>query len=183
MKANKATTLGLLFAGLIAFAAAGPVEDLMFQMPECEPFEYEAYSGLLQIQKDKTLHYTFVASMNDPTTDPLVIWFNGGPGCSSMLAFLQEHGPCVVDDNSTDMFMNPYPWNMKANMIYLEAPAGVGYSQAATNASKHTNDMVTSQDNLAALLMWFDKFPEFKNHDFYVSGESYGGVYVPYLSW
>lgn len=49
------------------------------------------------------LHYMFVESQNDPATDPLIIWFNGGPGCSSMLGWAQEHGPWVMK-NGTDYF-------------------------------------------------------------------------------
>jgi carboxypeptidase C (cathepsin A) len=44
-------------------------------------------------------------------TDPVVIWFNGGPGCSSMLGFMQENGPIIVDDGETQFKTNDYPWN------------------------------------------------------------------------
>lgn len=43
--------------------------------------------------------------------------------------------------------------------------------------------MVQSKDALTALLAWYEKFPEFKSNKLFVSGESYGGIYVPYLSW
>jgi len=36
---------------------------------------------------------------------------------------------------------------------------------------------------MVALLAWFEKFPEREGNDVYVSGESYGGIYVPYMSW
>jgi len=68
-------------------------------------------------------------SKNDPLTDPILIWFNGGPGCSSLLGFMNEHGPWVLDDDSDlDVKENPYPWIANASMIYLESPAGVGFS-------------------------------------------------------
>lgn len=67
-------------------------------------------------------------------------------------------------------------------MLYIESPAGVGYSiNKETNLT--TNDTIQSEDALKAVLYFYSKFPEFKKNDLYVSGESYGGIYVPYLSW
>ena len=63
----------------------------------------DSYSGYLNVTDTKRLHYIFVESESAPATDPVVIWFNGGPGCSSMLGFLQENGPWVIEDNSTQI--------------------------------------------------------------------------------
>ena len=56
------------------------------------------------------------------------MWFNGGPGCSSMLGFSQEHGPYVMEDGGTTFHYNEYSWNKEVNMLYIESPAGVGFS-------------------------------------------------------
>jgi len=96
---------------------------------------------------------------------------------------MQENGPRVADDGEFYIKENPWPWNMRANVIWLESPAGVGYSVAGDVQDYHTNDMVQSGDALAALNDWYVKFPEYAEHPLFVSGESYAGLYVPYLSW
>lgn len=40
----------------------------------------------------KKLFYYFVESERNPKTDPVVLWLNGGPGCSSLDGLIYEHG-------------------------------------------------------------------------------------------
>jgi len=66
---------------------------------------------------------------------------------------------------------------------YMEAPAGVGYSYSTNPADYNTNDFITADDNYHALQNFFtEKFPELASNAFLVSGESYGGIYVPTLT-
>ena len=152
-------------------------------MPDCPKFDFDMYSGYLEVNANKSLFYTFVESMENPETDPLVIWYSGGPGCSSLLAFMQENGPCIIDDGEDFVKPNPYPWNMKANVLYIESPAGVGFSYAKNKEDMKFNDIISSHDNLASLKSFYAKFPEYENHDLYISGESYAGLYIPYLAY
>lgn len=150
-----------------------------------------SYSGYLRVNEEKHLHYIFIESEATPSTDPILVWFNGGPGCSSLLAFMQEHGPWVIEDEATVVTRNPNPWNANASVIYLESPAGVGFSPwNLPNGSQPVyNDMIQSEDAYAALRQWYLKFPEYGpgagngNNELFISGESYGGIYTPYLAW
>jgi len=161
---------------------AAPSADEFTTMPNVT-MKTASYSGMLDVTANKSLHYVFVESMRSPIDDPVIIWFNGGPGCSSLLGFFQENGPWIIDDGESYIKENPYPWNVNASVLYLESPAGVGYSIANNTEDYTQNDMSQSQDAITALIAWYNKFPEFIANELYVSGESYGGIYVPYLSW
>lgn len=122
----------------------------------------------------KELFSWVVEAETDPEKKPVVLWLNGGPGCSSLGGMWTELGPFVVDKNHA-LTLNPYSWNKAANMIFVEQPAGVGFSHPASD----TNDTITADDTYHALLDIFSQFPSFQGRPFYVFGESYGGHYVP----
>lgn len=142
---------------------------------------FRHYSGFFNVSNTHRLHYWFVESQNDPVKDPLIFWFNGGPGCSSLDGLLNEMGPYVVNLDGKSLRKNPYSWNKLASVVYIESPAGVGYSYA-TDGNITTNDDQTSLENYEAVKQFFKSFPQFRNHSTYVMGESYGGVYVPTLT-
>ena len=170
---------------MVALALAEPTEDKVTTLPMGIEFKTNTYSGYLSIDGSTTkqLHYVYTESQDKPAEDPLLLWFNGGPGCSSMLGFFQENGPWVVDDDNNTIYENKWSWNHRANVLYIESPAGVGFSLASTDPDKKHNDYTQSVDTFAALEAFFVKFPDLKNNELYISGESYGGIYVPYLSW
>ncbi|CAH8865479.1 unnamed protein product [Trichobilharzia szidati] len=82
-------------------------------------------------------------------------------------------GPSLVN--------NPYSWNKLGNVLYLESPAGVGFSYSL-DGNVTTDDDQTALNNHHALLHFLEKFPEYEGRKLYVTGESYGGVYVPTLA-
>ena len=146
------------------------------------PYKGKTYSGYLDLSTPgKSLHYLFNPSSGKQETDPLVLWLNGGPGCSSMLGWAQEHGPGILE-NDKPFIENPYSWNTVANMIYLESPAGVGFSYFTDPKDVKSNDIKSGKENLEALKEFFKRYPTFKSNEFYISGESYAGIYVPTLA-
>ena len=68
-------------------------------------------------------------------------------------------------------------------MLYIEQPGGVGWSTCDPNAGECVfTDQSSADEAIIALVNWFTKYPDFQTHDLYVSGESYGGIYVPFTS-
>lgn len=170
-------------------AALGPAEDRVAFLPGYGVPPFPQYSGFLDASAAEPgthLHYWFArCEKEDWASAPTVLWLNGGPGSSSVLGWLQEIGPLLV--NATGGLMrNPWAWTRQANVFVLESPAGVGYSyceaQRGGGACANT-DNSTAATSLAALeRFFFEKFPALAANDFFVAGESYAGVYVPTLA-
>ena len=176
----------LLAIGLIATVAFAAFDaDEVKSMPMWGKLNHKMFSGYLDIKGTaKKLHYIFVESQSEPSKDPVLIWFNGGPGCASMGGMLAEHGPWVIEDGENVFHENEWSWNKEANVLYLNQPAGVGYSQCPNDDECWFDDELSSLDNVAAVTFFFEqKFPEFLANPLYISGESYAGIYVPYLAY
>lgn len=134
------------------------------------------YSGYLDDEEeDKHLFYWFFESRNDPKNDPVVLWLNGGPGCSSLTGLLFELGPGSITKDGKVKF-NEYSWNNNASVIFLDQPVNVGYSYSSGQVS---NTVAASKDIYALLTLFFKQFPEYAEQTFHISGESYAGHYIP----
>jgi carboxypeptidase C (cathepsin A) len=103
-----------------------------------------------------------------------------------MIGLFQENGPCHFEDNATEPTLNPYSWNEYANMLYVDQPFGVGFSNEfellseVRGTSLEVNSTVIAATNVWKLLQaFYAQFPQYKNRDFGLFTESYGGHYGP----
>lgn len=135
---------------------------------------FKSYGGYLPVGGEKYLYHMYVEATSEPEDKPLVLWLNGGPLCSSFGGLFTELGPYVIDEKM-EVTTNPYAWNKVANMLFVEQPAGVGFSYPMGA----TNDTITAEDTYEALVQFLGDHPELKDRPFYIAGESYGGHYVP----
>jgi len=120
--------------------------------------------------------------MSNPETDPLAFWTNGGPGCSGLLGFLTEQGP-FHPNKDLSLSFNKYAWNLKANMVFIESPCGVGFSYSDNpDVDYVTDDATTASDNYALIQTFLKRFPALAQNDLYITSESYGGHYMPTLA-
>ncbi|KAF2544898.1 hypothetical protein F2Q70_00024174, partial [Brassica cretica] len=92
----------------------------------------------------------------------------------------EEIGPFRIRKGGSGLYLNKFAWNSIANLLFLEAPAGVGFSY--TNRSSdlfNTGDIRTAKDSLQFLIKWLQRFPRYNRREIYITGESYAGHYVP----
>lgn len=135
------------------------------------------FTGYLDVADlGKHFFYWFFESRNDPANDPVILWLNGGPGCSSATGLFFELGPSSVNATLQPEF-NPYSWNSNASVIFLDQPVGVGYSY--TDGDDVTSTAAAAKDVFIFLELFFQKFPQFSVNKFHIAGESYAGHYIP----
>ncbi|KAF8369465.1 hypothetical protein HHK36_032517 [Tetracentron sinense] len=147
---------------------------------------FDQYSGYVTVDPNagRALFYYFTESPQNSSTKPLVLWLNGGPGCSSFgNGAMMELGPYRVHSDGETLQQNEYAWNNAANILFLESPAGVGFSYSNTTSDYNlSGDKRTAEDSYTFLVNWLERFPEYKTRDFFLTGESYAGHYVPQLA-
>lgn len=110
----------------------------------------------------------FFESRSDPANDPVILWLNGGPGCSSLTGLFLELGPAKIDKN-LQVVQNPFSWNSNASVIFLDQPVNVGFSYSYQQVD---TTVAASKDIYALLTLFFHQFPEYAKQPFHLAGES-----------
>ncbi|KAK9671179.1 hypothetical protein RND81_12G011400 [Saponaria officinalis] len=155
-----------------------PENELIKILPGQPTVNFKQFGGYVNaddttLQIKKHFFYYFVEAQINPLSKPLVLWLNEGPGCLSIGygAFI-ENGHFTPTENA--LLKNKYSWNKEANMLYLDSPSEVGFSYSSnTSFYDFVTDDITARDNFAFLQNWLIKFPEYKNRDLFLTGESY----------
>jgi len=98
-----------------------------------------------------------------------------------MIGLFLENGPFIVTANKT-LKMRQYSWNVEHNVMYIDNPVGSGYSFTDNKKGYARNEVEVGRNLHNALVQFFLLFQELQNNDFFVTGESYAGKYVPAVS-
>ena len=109
--------LKILLFLLSIFSLNSSIEaDIVKSLPNYS-YHGRLYSGYLSVSKVKQFHYMFNLAHEDWEHKPLVLWLNGGPGCSSLFGMLGEIGPVTADNYGGEFKLNPYSWNLESNLL------------------------------------------------------------------
>ncbi|KAH0877170.1 hypothetical protein HID58_064564 [Brassica napus] len=154
--------------------------DLVTDLPGQPDVSFRHYAGYVPVDESngRAMFYWFFEAMDLPKEKPLVLWLNGGPGCSSVgYGATQEIGPFLVDANENGLKFNPYAWNKN-----LPSVLAFRIQTQLAIIKSLTMTLQAARDAFNFLCNWFEKFPEHKGNTFYIAGESYAGKYVPELA-
>eukprot|EP01102_Stenamoeba_stenopodia_P008363 TRINITY_DN2401_c0_g1_i2.p1 TRINITY_DN2401_c0_g1~~TRINITY_DN2401_c0_g1_i2.p1 ORF type:complete len:446 (-),score=92.17 TRINITY_DN2401_c0_g1_i2:55-1359(-) len=167
---------------LISISCAIATNDTVTSLPGIS-LKTRTLSGYIDIDPSLgvNMYYLFFESQGNPATDPVVLWLQGGPGCSSLFGAFVENGPYIID-SAGNFSPNQWSWNTNASLIYIDNPVGTGFSYLHKKTGYVTNEIQMATDMYETLEGFFALHPEYSTQDFYIFGESYAGKYVPYLA-
>ncbi|XP_028614239.1 probable serine carboxypeptidase CPVL isoform X2 [Grammomys surdaster] len=144
----------------------------------------KSYAGYITVNQtyNSNLFFWFFPARIQPADAPVVLWLQGGPGGSSMFGLFVEHGPYIITSNMT-VLSRDFSWTFTLSMLYIDNPVGTGFSFTDHFRGYASNEDDVAQDLYSALTQFFKLFPEYSKNDFYVTGESYAGKYVPAIAY
>jgi len=140
---------------------------------------YTSYAGFITTDaaKDNNMFLWYFPAQNGNPNAPLLIWLQGGPGASSLFGLFVENGPLELTED-LQVYARNTTWNANYSMIFIDNPVGAGYSYTGTN--QYCQNETCVANNLYSLMFQFYQvFPEEIMNDLYITGESYGGHYIP----
>ncbi|EEH60536.1 uncharacterized protein MICPUCDRAFT_13532 [Micromonas pusilla CCMP1545] len=157
------------------------------------PFDHAAGYFALNRTRAAEMFYFYFRSRDAAADAPVVLWMTGGPGCSSEIALFYENGPYRILDDLT-LAVTEHGWDTVSNLIYVDQPINTGFSYSDDPRDDVHDERVVAEDMLDFLSEFVDAHPELRRvlltlvpirprRDFYVTGESYAGHYVPAVSY
>nr|XP_051217573.1 serine carboxypeptidase-like 7 isoform X2 [Lolium perenne] len=173
---------------LLAPVASSPVA--VTHLPGFDgPLPFSLETGYVEVDESNGVHlfYYFVESEKDPARDPLVLWMQGGPGCSGLLGLAYEMGPFKFDVEGyrgglPTLLYRPETWTKLSNIIFIDSPIGAGFSYATSEEGLKSSDTMAVKKLVIFLKKWLHEHPQFLSNPLYVGGESYCGITIPTLA-
>ncbi|XP_051791729.1 probable serine carboxypeptidase CPVL [Erpetoichthys calabaricus] len=144
----------------------------------------KSYAGYLTLNKtyNSNLFFWFFPAQITPEIAPVLLWLQGGPGGTSMFGLFVENGPYLVYPNLT-VGERKYAWTTKYSVLYIDNPVGTGFSFTDDDQGFARNQDDVGRDLYSALTQFFQIFYEYQKNDFYATGESYAGKYIPAIGY
>ncbi|XP_024014184.1 serine carboxypeptidase-like 22 isoform X2 [Eutrema salsugineum] len=89
-------------------------EDRIQALPGQPKVRFSQFSGYVTVNEShgRSLFYWLTESSSSPHTKPLLLWLNGGPGCSSIAyGASEEIGPFRINSTGSNLYLHNFSWN------------------------------------------------------------------------
>lgn len=144
----------------------------------------KSYAGFFTVNASSNgnMYFWFFPAQSGNTNAPLLLWLQGGPGGSSLFGLFVENGPLYVTQNGS-VLRREITWNKDYHMLYIDNPVGTGFSFTDDSGGYCVDETEVGIDLYSALTQFFTVYSDYLECDFYVTGESYAGKYVPAIAY
>nr|CAG4717087.1 unnamed protein product [Naegleria fowleri] len=161
----------------VSIEGKGPVMSM-----DQNPF---AHSGFFTVNKTVggQMYYVFFEAQDGNPNAPIILWLQGGPGCSSATGMLIELGPYRINKKTLELYPNPNTWNKHYHLLFVDNPLGAGFSHMQNPQGYIHNEEQMANELYSLLTQFFEMYKQYQPNPFYVFGESYAGKYVPSISY
>lgn len=131
----------------------------------------DSYSGYFTVNEFYKSHifFWYIPTEHDQNA-PLLLWFSGGLGQSSLVDLFLQIGP-YVPSSPEYLSLRDHSLHKHVNLLIMDAPVGVGFSTSSQINEESVNNV---RDYYEALSQFYKLFPSLVTRDLYIAGESFG---------
>lgn len=142
---------------------------------------FPSHAGFFTIDKryNSNLYFWYFPSFNKNKAAPVVLWLQGGPGGSSLFGLFTENGPLIAKRGG--FARRKYHWAIANHLIFIDNPVGTGFSFTNDSKGYCEDEACIALGLYESIQQFFTLFPHLHSNDFYITGESYAGKYIPSL--
>lgn len=152
------------------------------RVPLTTKIGFESHAGFFTVdaQHNSNLYFWYFPPFSKRRDAPILLWLQGGPGGSSLFGLFTELGPLIAKKGG--FALRKYHWALNHHLIFIDNPVGTGFSFTSYNDGYCTNENCIGKGLHNAMLQFFTLFPDLANNEFFITGESYAGKYIPVLA-
>ena len=170
-----------------------PDDHLIQKLPGLDNDSITHYAGHLPIgDKGGQLFYWLIEAEDSlkASSLPILIWLNGGPGCSSMDGLWLELGPFRLSNDGKKVSINPYSWHKVANLLFIDQPVGTGLAFTTSPNGYAKSDNTVNEHFYFFLQEFFTLHKKYisktpgktTSNPLFIVGESHAGHYIPNMA-
>jgi vitellogenic carboxypeptidase-like protein len=87
-----------------------------------------------------------------------------------------------VSADGTTLLQREITWIQNYYVVYVDNPVGTGFSFTDSNDGFVTNEVEVGQNLYTFFSEFYQLYPQLLNNPLILTGESYGGKYIPEIS-
>lgn len=142
---------------------------------------FPSYSGFFTVDARYNSNHFFwyFPPFSANSSAPILLWLQGGPGGSSLFGLFSELGPLIAKKDGFSL--RKYHWALNYHLIFIDNPVGTGFSYTKDDEGYCSDQDCVGKGLYNSMQQFLTLFPDLRNNEFYITGESYAGKYIPAL--